>query len=56
MSGLAFTDPAHTEAARLGVFAGSVIAGLIGFAILRIAPGAADRDESGRDDVELENL
>jgi NhaA family Na+:H+ antiporter len=43
VSTLAFADPAQTEAARLGVFVGSVVAGIIGFTLLRLAPGGATR-------------
>ncbi|NYE35807.1 NhaA family Na+:H+ antiporter [Nocardioides cavernae] len=46
VSGLSFTDPALTEAARLGVFSGSVVAGLLGFTILRLA-GRAPAPEPG---------
>lgn len=41
VSGLAFDDPSLTEAARHGVFAGSLVAGASAYVILRIAPGPA---------------
>lgn len=41
VSGLAFDDPSLTEAARHGVFAGSLVAGALAYVILRIAPGLA---------------
>ena len=37
--GLAFTDPALADRAKLGIFAGSLLAGLTGYLMLRLAPG-----------------
>jgi Na+/H+ antiporter NhaA len=35
VTGLAFMDPALTDLAKIGIFAGSGIAGIIGYLILR---------------------
>jgi len=35
VTGLAFTDPTLTDLAKIGIFAGSGAAGLIGYLILR---------------------
>ena len=34
---LAFTDPEHAAAVRIGVLAGSLMSGLLGYAVLRYA-------------------
>ncbi len=49
IASLAFTDPALTDLSRIGIFAGSITAGIIGYSILR---GAAPRSQkpSHRDD------
>lgn len=39
VTGLSFDDPAATDAAKVGILAGSAIAGTLGFAILRRAGG-----------------
>lgn len=44
--GLAFTDPALADRAKLGIFAGSLLAGLTGYLMLRLAPGPSPSDES----------
>jgi NhaA family Na+:H+ antiporter len=45
ITGLAFTSDELADAAKLGILAGSLIAGLIGFALLRTAPEVrADSD------------
>nr|WP_274387575.1 Na+/H+ antiporter NhaA [Salsipaludibacter albus] len=49
VASLAFEDPAAADAAKIGIFAGSLVAGLLGFGLLRwFAPGRdqldADRD------------
>lgn len=38
ITGLAFDDPALADQAKLGIFAGSLLAGLLGYLILRTAP------------------
>jgi Na+:H+ antiporter, NhaA family len=42
VTGLSFTDPLATDAAKVGILAGSLMAGVIGFALLRSAPPAGD--------------
>ena len=46
IDGLAFTDPALAERAKIGIFAGSLLAGLTGYLILRLAPGPASPPEA----------
>ena len=36
--GLAFTDPALADRAKLGIFAGSLLAGVLGYLLLRLSP------------------
>lgn len=55
VSGPAFADSALTEAARLRLLAGSVVAGLVGFTILWIARRAPVTGSAARADAELEN-
>lgn len=47
---LAFEDPALIDAAKIGTLAGSAVAGLLGFLVLRLLPvqeaSARDRDEA----------
>lgn len=45
--GLAFTDPALVETAKLGIFAGSLIAALSGWLWLRFAGRSRQRAEGG---------
>lgn len=42
IGGLAFTDPALIEEAKLGTLLGSVLAAIIGYALMRIAPSHID--------------
>jgi NhaA family Na+:H+ antiporter len=42
ITGLAFTEPAVTDEARLGIFAASALAGIVGFFYLWVAPGEPD--------------
>lgn len=44
MAGLAFTDPGLAERAKLGIFAGSLAAGILGFLILRSAPAVSSAE------------
>jgi Na+/H+ antiporter NhaA len=44
IAGLAFTDPLLADRAKLGIFAGSLLAGLAGYLILRSAPAAPDEE------------
>ena len=52
VTGLAFDDPAQVEDAKIGVLAASALAGVLGFASLRLVgrPAAA---EEGREPVAL---
>ena len=43
LGALAFADAAHETEVKLGVLAGSVASGLLGAAILLLAPRRADR-------------
>ena len=47
ISGLAFTDPTLTDLSKIGIFTGSALAGIIGFAILRFGrhPDPANGDD-----------
>jgi NhaA family Na+:H+ antiporter len=40
ITGLAFTDPGLADRAKLGIFAGSIAAGILGYLVLRSAPAA----------------
>lgn len=44
ITGLAFTDPVVTDEARLGIFAASAVAGLVGFFWLWLAPGEPEAE------------
>ena len=48
VAGLAFDgDPAFTDSAKIGILAGSLVSGIIGYLLLKTspaAPGTADRD------------
>ncbi len=46
IGGLAFGDPKLVEEAKLGTLAGSLIAALVGYLLLRIAPPHADAETS----------
>jgi NhaA family Na+:H+ antiporter len=41
VTSLAFTDPALTDLAKIGIFAGSGIAGLLGYLVLRFTRPAS---------------
>ncbi len=46
ITGLAFTDPVIADQAKVGIFLGSTVAGLLGYAILRQVPApAVDADQ-----------
>jgi NhaA family Na+:H+ antiporter len=38
ISGLAFSDPHLADQAKLGIYAGSILAGGLGYVVLRTAP------------------
>lgn len=44
VSSLAFVDPALTDQAKLGVLAGSAVAGLLGYSVFRFGPKAPTQD------------
>lgn len=44
IAGLAFTDPLLADQAKLGIFAGSILAGLLGYLILRLSPHDEEPD------------
>ena len=44
IAGLAFTDPTLADQAKLGIFAGSLLAGLLGYLILRLSPHDEEPD------------
>jgi Na+:H+ antiporter, NhaA family len=44
VTGLSFDDPVLTDAAKLGIFAASIVAGLAGLALLRSAAAATTED------------
>lgn len=52
IGGLAFPDPLLVEEAKLGTLAGSVVAALLGYALLRVAPLAADHDREEAEQAE----
>jgi len=41
VAGLAFADPVLTEAAKIGILGGSLLAAVIGYLVLRLAPASA---------------
>ncbi|QNN53898.1 Na+/H+ antiporter NhaA [Nocardioides mesophilus] len=49
VSDLSFDSPALDEAAKLGIFLGSAIAGVLGFLLLRLAPRGARPDPAAED-------
>jgi NhaA family Na+:H+ antiporter len=51
VAGLSFTDGALTDAAKVGILGGSLVAGLLGAAILRTAPPQAPAALSGHPDA-----
>jgi NhaA family Na+:H+ antiporter len=40
VASLSFTDPGLTDSAKVGILAGSLVAGVLGYAVLRTAPAA----------------
>jgi Na+:H+ antiporter, NhaA family len=48
VTSLSFTDPALTDSAKVGILAGSLIAGLAGYAILRTSPTPDASDTPGQ--------
>ncbi len=44
IAGLAFTDPLLADQAKLGIFAGSLLAGLLGYVVLRLTPPEGGQD------------
>jgi NhaA family Na+:H+ antiporter len=49
ITGLAFTDPALADQAKLGIFAGSLLAGMLGYGLLRAAAGPPPVADDARD-------
>jgi NhaA family Na+:H+ antiporter len=47
VTGLSFDDPVQADAAKMGVFAASIAAGILGLAILRSAPRPAGTGSNG---------
>ena len=47
ITGLAFDDPANADLAKLGIFAGSVVSGVLGFLVLRSLRAEPPRGEPG---------
>lgn len=47
IAGLAFSDPGLADRAKLGIFAGSLAAGILGYLILRSAPPTAAEEAEG---------
>ena len=45
---LAFTDEMLTDAAKLGIFIGSLVAGVLGYTLLRASPTPAEEIEASR--------
>lgn len=45
VSSLAFVDPALTDQAKLGILAGSLLAGVLGYSLIRFAPKTRDTEE-----------
>lgn len=52
IGGLAFPDPLLVEEAKIGTLAGSVLAALVGYALLRVAPLAPDHDREEAEQAE----
>jgi NhaA family Na+:H+ antiporter len=47
VAAIAFTDPHLADQAKLGIFAGSLTAGVIGYLILRAAPPPPAEEPNG---------
>jgi NhaA family Na+:H+ antiporter len=48
-------DPARVEEAKIGVLAGSFLSAIVGYALLRLAPGAAGhQEEEARQSAEID--
>jgi NhaA family Na+:H+ antiporter len=47
VASLSFTDPALTDAAKLGILLGSLLSGILGYALLRRQPRVAEPVEAG---------
>ena len=52
MAELAFDDPESIDDAKIGILAASVVAGVLGWALLRAAPAVADASRIGDQDSE----
>lgn len=52
---LAFTDGALIDSAKIGIFVGSAIAGLIGFAVLRGSPTPQEEIDASRKRMQLDS-
>lgn len=50
---LAFTDPALVDAAKIGTLAGSAVAGVVGFLVLRLLPVQEARPEDREEAAEI---
>ncbi len=51
---LAFTDEMLSDAAKLGIFVGSIVAGIIGYGLLRMAPTPQEEIEASREKMGLD--
>ena len=47
VTSISFTDPALTDSAKVGILAGSLIAGIAGYAVLRTLPPTSDDGDPG---------
>jgi len=54
IASLAFTDTALTDLARIGIFVGSIVAGLVGYLVLRGASPRSQRESRRGDPVAVE--
>jgi NhaA family Na+:H+ antiporter len=50
VASLSFTDPGLTDSAKVGILAGSLVAGVLGYAVLRTAPAAEPGGDPGDED------
>jgi Na+:H+ antiporter, NhaA family len=52
VASLSFTDPGLTDSAKVGILAGSLVAGVLGYAVLRTAPA----DQPGGDPADTDGV
>ncbi|MGH9086195.1 MAG: Na+/H+ antiporter NhaA, partial [Acidimicrobiales bacterium] len=51
VTSISLTDPVLVDSAKLGILAGSLLAGVLGYTLLRTIPQAAERDAQEQSEV-----